>query len=209
MLAAPISGFSLVLRLLLLARIRHCCTVLHHGNVLHSLGHKLEICMLCFPLQVHSLLRSAWPTRLSAPICCILSLILLLEPSQCFPPASPFQSRCFIKFCNGNSKSIAKCAALNFNCANFAARPKMRKESKQREGGSQVIITLVFLASIITYINIFIFCCCLFLLVVISFALAWYWVWPWAWAWACASAWACNAPWGIIEIVCAILHSKG
>lgn len=33
----------------------------------------------------------------------------------------------------------------------------MRKESKQREGGTQVIITLVFLASIITYINIFIF----------------------------------------------------
>lgn len=127
-----------------------------------------------------------------------------LSRVNAFPLSFPLQSRCFIKFCNGNSKSIAKCAALNFNCANFAARPKNEKRKQTARRGDSGHNYACF-SCLYYYIHkhFYFFCCCLFLLVVISFALAWYWVW------ACACAWACNAPSGIIEIVCAILHSKG
>lgn len=113
MLAAPISGSSseaLAAASAASASASASCghhklldPALHYGNVLHSLAHKLEICMPRFASSPLAWL--CWPTKLSAPICCILSLLCSaastssrLSPAQ---PGSmlPQQRRCFIKFC--------------------------------------------------------------------------------------------------------------
>lgn len=99
----------------------HCCTMA--TSCIHW-AISLKFVCFAFRFRVHS------PTRLSAPICCILSLVsawCLSRVNACpLARADALLNFAFLpRQREANFKSIAKYAALNFNCANFAARPKM------------------------------------------------------------------------------------